>query len=140
MKAQVHYKSHSRGESGDALKFIDDATGQLPPTIELRGGAKDGERMTPRALRYAREAGRISIVANGVEVFEAGGEIQRTDAWQVDDETGEIEATASLTFTFDGRVTGAELAALIDAKSLSLTFTPAQKTMEFKGGKVKRPA
>lgn len=139
MKAMVTYKSHSRGEKGDSLKFIDDATGQLPPTIELHGGEKDGERMTPKALRYGKESGRITIVAGGHDIFEAVGELQRTDAWEVDEETGEIEASASMTFTFNGRVTGDEIKALTTAEGLAITFKPAQAKLEFKKATGKTP-
>lgn len=134
MKAQVTYKSHSRGEKGDTLKFIDDATGQLPPVITLQGGAKDGERMTPKALRYGKESGRLTVLVAGKEIFETVGEIQRTDSWELDEETGEIEASAGITFAFNGRVTGDEIKALTTAESLTLKFEPAQKTLEFKKG------
>lgn len=141
MKSMVKYKSHSRGEQGDSLKFIDDATGQLPPSITIQGGEKDGERMTPKALRYGKESGRITIVAGGQDIFEAVGELQRTDAWDVDEETGEIEASASMTFTFNGRVTGDEIKALTTAEGLAITFKPAQAKLEFKkGGKAKDAA
>jgi len=134
MKAHVTYKSHTRGEKGDTLKFIDDATGQLPPVATLRGGAKDGERMTPKALRYGKEAGRLTVLMAGKKIFESAGEIQRTDSWEHDEETGEIEASAGITFTLNGRVTGDEIKALTTADSLTLSFEPAQKTLEFKKG------
>lgn len=132
MRCMVTYKSHSRGEKGDQLKFIDDATGQLPPTIELHGGEKDGERMTPKALRYGKESGRIEVRAGGKTILETAGEIQRTDAWELDEETGDLEASASLAFTFSGRLTGEEIKAITEAEGLALTFTPAQRAMEFK--------
>lgn len=138
MKALAKYKSHTRGESGDSLKFIDDASGQLPPTVTLNGGAKDGEKFTPKALRYGKEHGRIEIRSAGKSIFETAGELQRTDSWELDEETGEVESSASLTFTFEGRVTGAEIKALTEAEGLALVFTPAQKTIEFK--KVKEDA
>ena len=137
MKAQVAYKSHSRGEKGDTIKFVDDATGQLPPVITLQGGAKDGERMTPKALRYGKETGRLTVIAGGKEIFDAAGDIQRTDAWEIDEESGALEASASLTFTFNGRVTGDEIKALTTAEGVAIMFKPAQKALEFKKGEAK---
>ena len=53
----------------------------------------------------------------------------------------EIEASASLTFTMNGRVHPDEIAGLFGAESLSIRFTPQQKALEFKkGGKVKDAA
>lgn len=138
MKAMVTIKSLSRGDKGDSIKFIDDATGQLPPVVTLRGGAKDGERFTPKALRYAKEPGRLVISANGRVLLETAGELQRVDAWQ--DADGELEATASLTFTMTGRLTHDEIAGLFSAESLALAFEPNQKAIEFKDSKTKGAA
>lgn len=139
MKAMVTIKSLSRGNKGDSIKFIDDATGQLPPVVTLRGGAKDGERFTPKALRYAKEPGRLVISSNGRVLLETAGELQRVDAWE-QDEDGELEATASLTFTMTGRLTHDEIAGLFSAESLALAFEPNQKAIEFKDGKAKGAA
>lgn len=140
MKAQVKIKSLSRGESGDSIKFIDDATGQLPPTVTLQGGEKDGEKFTPKALRFGKEAGRLVVTSNGKELLNALGEFQRTDAWELDEETGEIEASASLTFTMSRRVHPEEIAGLFGADSLSIRFTPSQKSLEFKKATGHEPA
>lgn len=135
MKAMVTLNRITRGEKNDSVKFIDDATGELPPVVELRGGEKDGEKFTPRALRYDKEAGRIIVRSGNEVVLEMQGEIQRTDSWTVNEETGQIEATASLTFTGSGHFTDEEVKGLWGAKDgLAITFKPTQKAFEFKKG------
>lgn len=135
MRAQVTIKSISRGQTGDSLKFVDDATGQLPPTIIINGGAKDGEKRYPKGMRFEGEAGKLLIaIRNGKDSRDLSlqGTLQRTDSWEVDQETGAIEASASLTFRMDGRLEPDEIAAMFAADSLGLAFTAMQKTLEFK--------
>ena len=56
------------------------------------------------------------------------------------DEDGDLEATASLTFTMTGRLTHDEIAGLFSAESLALAFEPNQKAIEFKDSKTKGAA
>ena len=135
MKAQVTIKSISRGDKGDTIKFVDDATGQLPPTIIINGGAKDGEKRSPKSLRFEGEAGKLLVaIREGKNARDVAiqGTLQRTDSWEVDEETGAIEASASLTFRMEGRLEPEEIADLFGAASVSIAFTASQKTLEFK--------
>jgi hypothetical protein len=136
MKALVKYKSHSRAEKSDSIKFVDDATGQLPPIVTLQGGEKDGEQRAAKRMSFEKEPGRLIIVADSKVLYDGKGELQRTDAWQTTEEEG-TQASASITFTIDRRFTGVELAAITDANALVLMFKPAQKALEFKKGEAK---
>lgn len=142
MKAIVSLKSVSRSENCDTIKFIDDASQELPPIITRQGGAKDGEKRHARALRWDKEAGKLSIsTRNGGAPFaELRGEIQRTDSWDFDEETGEIEASASLTFRCEGRLTKSEIADLFGSENLCIEFKPSQQAISFSNDDVAKVA
>lgn len=137
MKAIVTLKSVSRGDNGDTIKFIDDASQELPPAVAL-----NSEKRHAKALRWDKEAGKLEVsTKNGGPVFlEVRGEIQRTDAWNINKDTGEIEATASLTFICSCRLKHGEVAALFGAENICISFTPAQKTMSLEPRKKQEAA
>lgn len=134
MKAIVVLRGVARGEKSDSLKFEDDATGILPPIIEWRGGAKDGQKLQPKSLGSEPEAGRLVCIANTKELLDVRGALARSDKWEIDEDTGNIDAYATLTFKLEEgcRLHGKEVAALMDAGAFTLQFTPSQKTMELK--------
>lgn len=143
MKSMVTLKSISAGERGDTLKFIDDATGQLPPTITFNGGARDGEKRTLKSARVAGEEGRLTLAIrgerdDGTKVqrdIQVAGKLTRTDAWAETKERG-MEASAVITFAMDGRLEPEEIADLFSRLPIALIFEPAQKALPFKGAKL----
>lgn len=120
MNAIMTFKGLTRGETGDTLKFTDDASQSMPPAEGVK------------SVRWEPSVGRLIIESGKKEIVEIQGELRRTDAWELDTETGEIEARATVTFACEGRLHGHELAALVDAEdSLRLTFKPAQGQLPF---------
>lgn len=120
MKMIVTFRSLMRGEAGDTMKFADDAPGVLPPASGVK------------SVRWEPCAGRLTIASGNKQVVEVVGELRRVDSWALDADSGEVEASASITFACEARLHGHEVAALLDAPDgLRLTFKPAQGKLAF---------
>ena len=120
MKAMATFKGLTRGDSGDTLRFSDDA----PHVLQPAGGVK--------SVRWEPCAGRLTIESGNKQVAEVVGELRRVDSWAMDADSGEVEASASITFACEARLHGHEVAALLDAPDgLRLTFKPAQGKLAF---------
>lgn len=131
MKAIVTIAGVSRGETGDTIRFTDEAPGVLQPAPGVR------------SARWEPVHGRLTIESDGVQIAEVLGELRRVDAWEVDRDTGEVSSRASIAFACDGRLHADEIAGLFKAESLKLSFKAAQGQLPFgeadarqdKGGK-----
>lgn len=132
MKALLEIKALRRGKSGDTIILVEEPIDRLPPKVEMRGGAKDGQVASAKSMRFDREAGKLTLVDadSGEVVLECDGELALTDSWAPDDDSDVPKG--SCRWSFDTvRLAGDTAGMLFGSSSLRASWKPLQNVIEF---------